>query len=71
MLKSYGVGGPCDFFVSPSLVFGTLDFGTSDSGLTIWVDIKEGCANDSDNRALKHFLFFQNVSCCLFVSLGF
>ena len=33
-----GVGGPCDFSVSPSpfgLDFGTLDFGTSDSGLTI------------------------------------
>ena len=32
------VGGPCDFGVSPSpfgLDFGTLDFGTSDSGLTI------------------------------------
>ena len=31
-------GGPCDFSVSPSpfgLDFGTLDFGTSDSGLTI------------------------------------
>ena len=30
MLKSYGVGGPCDFSVSPSpfgLNFGTLDFG--------------------------------------------
>ena len=49
MLKSYrwggggvvgwgGVGGPCDFSVSPSpfgLDFGTLDFGTLDSGLTI------------------------------------
>ena len=46
MDKSYGVGwwggggggGPCDFGVSPSpfdLDFGTLDFGTSDSGLTI------------------------------------
>ena len=42
MLKSCGVvgggGGPCDFSVSPSpfgLDFGTLDFGTSDSGLTI------------------------------------
>ena len=45
MLKSYvwgGVGwwggGPCDFSVSPSpfgLDFGTLDFGTSGSGLTI------------------------------------
>ena len=42
MLKSYrvgwgGVGGPCDFSVSPSpfgLDFGTLDFGTSDLGLT-------------------------------------
>ncbi len=33
-----GVGGPCDFSVSPSpfgLDFGTLDFVTSDSGLTI------------------------------------
>ena len=33
-----GVGGPCDFSVSPSpfgLDFGTFDFGTSDSGLTI------------------------------------
>ena len=33
-----GVGGPCDFSVSPSpfgLDFGTLDFGTSDLGLTI------------------------------------
>ena len=33
-----GVGGPCDYCVSPSpfgLDFGTLDFGTSDSGLTI------------------------------------
>ena len=33
-----GVGGPCDFSVSPSpfgLDLGTLDFGTSDSGLTI------------------------------------
>ena len=30
MVKSYGVGGPCDFSVSPSpfgLDFGTLDFG--------------------------------------------
>ena len=46
MLKSYGwvgwwgggVGGLCDYCVSPSpfsLDFGTLDFGTSDSGLTI------------------------------------
>ena len=43
MLKSYGVGwggggGPCDYCVSPSpfdLDFGTLDFGTSDSSLTI------------------------------------
>ena len=39
MLKSYGWGGgggggPCDFSVSPS-PFG-LDFGTSDSGLTIY-----------------------------------
>ena len=33
-----GVGGPCDFSVSPSpfgLDFGTLDFGTLDLGLTI------------------------------------
>ena len=33
-----GVGGPCDFSVSPSpfgLDFGTLDLGTSDLGLTI------------------------------------
>ena len=41
MLKSYGVGGggPCDYSVSPSpfgFDFGTLDFGTSDSGLTIF-----------------------------------
>ena len=44
MLKSYrvvgwgGGGGPWDFSVSPSpfgLDFGTLDLGTSDSGLTI------------------------------------
>ena len=43
MIKSYGVvgvggGGPCDYCVSPSplgLDFRTLDFGTSDSGLTI------------------------------------
>ena len=39
MPKSYRVGGGlCDFSVSPSpfgLDFGTLDFGTSDSGLTI------------------------------------
>ena len=31
-------GGPCDYCVSPSpfaLDFGTFDFGTSDSGLTI------------------------------------
>ena len=35
-----GVGGPCDFSVSPSplgLDFGTLDFGTSDLGLTILI----------------------------------
>ena len=34
-------GGPCDFSVSPSpfgLDFKTLDFGTSDSGLTIKVN---------------------------------
>ena len=34
-----GVGDPCDFSVSPSpfgLDFGTLNFGTSDSGLTIF-----------------------------------
>ena len=51
MLKSYGWwwwgGGPCDFSVSPSpfgLDFGTLDFGTSDSGLTIFLDeFKSGC----------------------------
>ena len=33
-----GVGGPCDFSVSPSpfgLDFGTLDYGTLDLGLTI------------------------------------
>ena len=39
-----GGGGPCDFSVSPSpfgLDFGTLDFGTSDSGLTIIFD-KQG-----------------------------
>ena len=33
-------GGPCDYCVSPSpfdLDFGTLDFGTSDSGLTIFI----------------------------------
>ena len=33
-----GVGGPCDYCVSPSpfgLDFGTLDFGTLDLGLTI------------------------------------
>ena len=44
MLKSYGwwwggVGGPCDFSVSPSplgLDFGTLDFWTLDLGLTIF-----------------------------------
>ena len=43
MLKSYGWGGwgvgPCDFSVSPSpfgLDSGTLDFGTSDLGLTIF-----------------------------------
>ena len=42
MLKSYGwwggVGGLCDYCVSLSpfgVDFGTLDFGTSDSGLTI------------------------------------
>ena len=42
MLKSYGVvvvvGVPCYYRVSPSpfgLDFGTWDFGTSDSGLTI------------------------------------
>ena len=42
MFKSYGVvgggGGPWDFSVSPSpfgLDFGTLDFGTSDSGLIL------------------------------------
>ena len=45
MIKSYGGvggGGPCDYCVSPSplgLDFGTLDFGTSDSGLTINVSI--------------------------------
>ena len=36
------VGGPCDFSVSPSpfgLDFGTLDFGTSDSGLTIKIKV--------------------------------
>ena len=35
-----GVGGPCDFSVSPSpfgLDFGTLDFGTSGLGLTILI----------------------------------
>ena len=35
-----GVGGPCDFSVSPSpfgLDFGNLDFGTSDLGLTIFI----------------------------------
>ncbi len=45
MLKSYGVGGggvggPYDYRVSPSpfgLDFGTMDFGTSDSGLTIFL----------------------------------
>ena len=37
-----GVGGPCDYCVSPSpfsLDFGTLDFGTSDSGLTKMLDL--------------------------------
>ena len=35
-----GVGGPCDFSVSPSpfgLDFGTMDSGTSDLGLTITI----------------------------------
>ena len=39
----WGGGGPCDFSVSPSpfdLDFGTLDFGTSDSGLTICIKQK-------------------------------
>ena len=39
-VRGGGVGGPCDFSVSPSpfgLDFGTLDFGTSDSGLTIFL----------------------------------
>ena len=38
LLDRHWGGGPCDFSVSPSpfgLDFGTLDFGTSDSGLTI------------------------------------
>ena len=37
-----GGGGPCDYCVSPSpfdLDFGTLDFGTSGSGLTIIIII--------------------------------
>ena len=47
MLKSWGVGwwgggvgGPCDFSVSPrpfGLDFGTMDSGTSDLGLTITI----------------------------------
>ena len=39
-------GGPCDFSVSPSpfgLDFGTLDFGTSDSGLTKLLKIMFYC----------------------------
>ena len=40
------VGGPCDFSVSPSpfgLDFGTLDYGTSDLGLTIRDRQKQIC----------------------------
>ena len=44
-------GGPCDFSVSPSpfgLDFGTLDFETSDSGLTIEVMIFKKVFNKFD-----------------------
>ena len=71
MVGWWWVGGLCDFSVSPSpfgLEFGTLDFGTSDSGLTILIISSERysifsryfkmhtlrCFNE-----LKQFCFFQ------------
>ena len=56
MLKSYrvgGGGGPCDYCVSPSpfdLDFATLDFGTSDSGLTIGEKFYVQCVSFSFNH---------------------
>ena len=58
MLKSYRVGGgvgggPCDFSVSPSPLghdFGTLDFGTSDLGLTIKGSLGDGDKWTLDNK---------------------
>ena len=44
------MGGPCNFSVSPSpfgLDFRTLDFGTSDSGLTIEGGDRSGQMNPS------------------------
>ena len=46
-----GVGGPCDFSVSPSpfgLDFGTLDYGTSDLGLTIVNEANKVKKEDSE-----------------------
>ena len=50
-------GGPCDFSVSPSpfgLDFGTLDFGTSDSGLTIEYTF---LVSDGKEEHLRLFIF--------------
>ena len=49
-----GGGGPCDFSVSPSpfgLGFGTLDFGTSDLGLTI--DVQRSPGKRMDKHKVK------------------
>ena len=49
------MGGPCDFSVSPSpfgLDFETLDFGTSDSGLTKIVTYSKSSDDENKNFTL-------------------
>ena len=63
ILKSYGWvgGGPCDFSVSQSpfgLDFGTLDYGTSDLGLTILSRFSRQSSNFHHQFSLNIWLFF-------------
>ena len=68
-------GDPWDFSVSPSpfgLDFGTLDFGTSDSGLTIIYFFVINCSTGSQGYhkklvTLSVFLFYVSVLTRIFL----
>ena len=63
-VMGWWVGGPWDYCVSPSpfgLDFGTLDFGTSDSGLTIFKDI----LSEEQNETSTHRPILKAIFCNL------